>query len=164
MDSISVLNRTTKDGYTHTYELFTRECIDHDHDFRCRWSDMRVIGEWAMVVRRFYERDGKYAYRLNYRRAKVQDWAITAMSNIYEKPIGFEDQTAETNDPATGIASGPNPEELIEAQEPGENDWDDVSELIGEDDMEESDEASRVLEEANIRSQSINIPPCCCFS
>ena len=72
LDTISVLNRTTKDGYTHTpYELFTGEQIDYDRDFRCRWgelvivkkpkgisSDLKVTGEWAMVVRRFMNKTG----------------------------------------------------------------------------------------------------------
>ena len=48
-----------------------------------------------MVVRRFMNKTGvlkvfligsrKYAYRLNFRRAKVPDWAITEMSNILVK-------------------------------------------------------------------------------
>ena len=47
------------------------------------------------VVRRFMNKTGvlkvfligsrKYAYRLNFRRAKVPDWVITAMSNILVK-------------------------------------------------------------------------------
>ena len=66
LDTISVLNRTVKDGYQQTpYELFTGEKIDYDRDFRFRWgdliivkkpkgisSDLGVTGEWAMVVRR----------------------------------------------------------------------------------------------------------------
>ena len=64
LDTISVLNRTVKDGYQLTpYELFTGESIDYERDFRCRWgdlvivkkpkgisSDLGVTGEWAMVV------------------------------------------------------------------------------------------------------------------
>ena len=48
---------------------------------------MIVTGEWAMVVRLFMNKTGgvlnvfliesrKYAFRLNFRRAKVPDWAI----------------------------------------------------------------------------------------
>ena len=109
LDTISVLNRTVKDGYTHTpFELFTGEHIDQDRDFRCRWgelvivkkpkgisSDLKVTGEWAMIVRRSMNKAGvlkvfligtrKYAYRLNFRRAKVPDWVTTAMSSIGEK-------------------------------------------------------------------------------
>ena len=93
MDTISVLNRTRKEGYQATpYELFTGDSIDHMRDFRCRWgelvivkkpkgisSDLRVTGEWAMIVRRFMNKTGvikvyligtrRYAYRLNFRRA-----------------------------------------------------------------------------------------------
>ena len=99
MDTISVLNRTTKDGYTHTpYEIFTGEQIDYDRDFRCRRgelvilknpkgisSDLKVIGDWAMVVRRFKNKTGvlkvlmvgsrKYAYRLSFpRERKCPSW------------------------------------------------------------------------------------------
>ena len=48
--------------------------------------------------------------------------------NIGEKSFGFEDQTEETDDATTGIGSGPNLEDPIEAQELGENDWKDVPE------------------------------------
>ena len=72
LDTISILNRTTKDGNLHTpYELFTGERIDYERDFRCRWgelvivkkpkgisSDLNVTGEWAMVVRRFMNKTG----------------------------------------------------------------------------------------------------------
>ena len=44
MDTISVLNRTTKDGYTHTpYEIFTGEQIDYDRDFRCRRGELVIL-------------------------------------------------------------------------------------------------------------------------
>ena len=102
LDTISVLNRTVKDGYHFTpYELFTGETIDYERGFRCRWgdlvivkkpkgisSDLGVTGEWAMVVRRSMNRTGvlkvyligtrRYAYRLHFKRAKVPDWVITA--------------------------------------------------------------------------------------
>ena len=128
LDTISILNRTTKEGYLHTpYELFTGERIDYERDFRCRWgelvivkkpkgisSNLNVTGEWAMVVRRFMSKTGvlkaflvgtkKYAYRLSFRSAKLPDWVITA---IGEKSIGFEDQTAETIDPGAEIGSRP---------------------------------------------------------
>ena len=44
------------------------------------------------------------------------------MSNIGEKLIVFEEQTEETEDPVTGNGSGPHPEDIIEAQENGEDD------------------------------------------
>ena len=116
LDTISILNRTTKDSYPLTpFELFSGESIDYLPDFRCRWgelkkpkgisSDLHVTGEWAMVVRRFMNKSGvfkvfligsrKYAYRLSFRRAKVPDWVITAMNSIGEKSIGFEDDQRE---------------------------------------------------------------------
>ena len=63
---IDVLNRTTKEGKELTpYEMFSNDHIDYQRDFRCRWgelvivkrpkgisSDLKVTGEWAMVVRR----------------------------------------------------------------------------------------------------------------
>ena len=72
LPTISVLNRTVKDGYQLTpYELFTGESIDYERDFRCRWgdlvivkkpkgisSDLGVTGEWAMVVRRSMNKTG----------------------------------------------------------------------------------------------------------
>ena len=71
LDTISVLNRTGKDGYQLTpYELFTGEMIDYERVFRCRWgdlilvkkpkgisSDLGVTGEWAMVVQRSMDKD-----------------------------------------------------------------------------------------------------------
>ena len=66
----------------------------------------------------------KYAYRLNFQRAKVPEWVITAMSSIGEKVIGFEDQAEETIDP----------------------DYGDVPELVDEYDAVEVNEANRVLE------------------
>ena len=80
-------------------------------------------------------------YRLSCRRAKVSDWVISAMNSIGEKSIGFEDQTAETIDP----------EDLIEAPEHGKNGDGDIPELVGEDDVEDFDEAIRVLEEADLQ-------------
>ena len=69
------------------YELFSKDHIDYERDFRCRWgelvivkkpkgisSDLKVTGEWAMVVRRMMNYSGvikvylvgskKSAYRL----------------------------------------------------------------------------------------------------
>ena len=51
LDTISVLNRTRKEGYQATpYELFTGDSIDHTRDFRCRWGEL--IGDnpdWSHV-------------------------------------------------------------------------------------------------------------------
>ena len=60
LDTISVLNRTTKEGKELTpYEMFSNDHIDNQRDFRCRWgelvivkrpkgisSDLKVTGEW----------------------------------------------------------------------------------------------------------------------
>ena len=90
LDTISVLNRTKRDGQTATsYEMFSGDVIDYESDFRCRCcelvivkkpkdisSDLRVTGEWAMVVRRLMNHtkvikvyligSRKYAYRLKF--------------------------------------------------------------------------------------------------
>ena len=93
LDTISVLNRTRKDGQGRTpYEIFSGDGIDYERDFRCRWgelvivkkpkgisSDLGITGEWAMVVRRLMNHTGvlkvyligskRYAYRLKFKRA-----------------------------------------------------------------------------------------------
>ena len=94
-----------------------------------------------MVVRRFMNKPGvlkvfligsrKYAYRLNFQRAKVPEWVITAMSSMGEKVIGFEDQAEETIDPVAEIESGPILEDPIGAHEHVEDDYGDVPELVG---------------------------------
>ena len=72
LDTISVLNRTKREGQRATpYEMFSGDGIDYERDFRCRWgelvivkkpkgisSDLRVTGEWAMVVRRLMNHTG----------------------------------------------------------------------------------------------------------
>ena len=74
----------------------------------------------------------------------MPDWAITAMTSIGEKAIGFENQTEAAIDPVTEIEAGRNPEDPIEAPETDED------ELVDDDDSIEEfdDEAIRVLEEA----------------
>ena len=71
---------------TYSYGSLTRACspatIDYMRDFRCRWgepvivekpkgiaSDLRVTGEWAMVVRRLMNHTGVgyYGYKLDRR-------------------------------------------------------------------------------------------------
>ena len=68
-----------------------------------------------------------------------------------EKVIGFEDQTEETIDPVTEIESGPILEDPIGAHEHVEDDNGDVPELVGKDDVDEVNEAIRVLEEADLQ-------------
>ena len=79
----------------------------------------------------------------------MPDWVITAMSNIGENSIGFEEQSEETEYPGTEMGSGPNPEDTIVAQENGEDDMGDIPGLVGEDDIDEFNEAVRVFEEAD---------------
>ena len=79
-------------------------------------SDLGVTGEWVMVVRRSMNKTGvlkvylvgtrRYAYRLHVRRAKVPEWVITAMNNIGEASIGFEDSTEEPTDPRAMLRGG----------------------------------------------------------
>ena len=82
----------------------------------------------------------------------MPEWVITAMNSIGEKSIGFEEGTKVTEDPGTLIESGPDPEDSIGAQEQGEDDWGDIPEHVGEDDIDEVNEAIRVLEEADIQA------------
>ena len=87
-----------------------------------------------MIVRRFTNKTGvfkvyligtrRYAYRLNFRRAKVPDWVVTAMNSIGERAIGFEEETEETRELVTQptIEDGP-----IEGEEHDEQDQDERS-------------------------------------
>ena len=129
MDTISVLNRTNRDGHTAMlYEMFSGDVIDYERDFRCRWgehvivkkpkgisSELRVTGEWAMVARILMNHTGvikgylignrKYAFRLKFKPATVPEWVIIAMNSIGDKSIGFEDKAGaedQTDIPATG--------------------------------------------------------------
>ena len=44
MDTISVLNRTKRDGQTATpYEMFSGDVIDYERDFRCRWGELVIV-------------------------------------------------------------------------------------------------------------------------
>ena len=39
LDTIAVLNRTRRDGQNYTpYEQFSKDHIDYERDFRCRWG------------------------------------------------------------------------------------------------------------------------------
>ena len=115
-----------------------------------------------MVVRRFMNTTGvlkvfligsrKYAYRLNFQRVKVPEWVITAMSSIGEKVVRFEDQAEETIDPVIEIESGPILEDRIGAHEHVEDDYGDVPELVGGDEVDEVNGAIRVIEEADLQA------------
>ena len=44
LDTISVLNRTTKERKEHTpYEMFSNDHIDYERDFRCRWGELVIV-------------------------------------------------------------------------------------------------------------------------
>ena len=44
LDTISVLNRTKRDGQTATpYEIFSGDVIDYERDFRCRWGELVIV-------------------------------------------------------------------------------------------------------------------------
>ena len=168
LDTISVLNRTIKDGKELTpYESFSNDHIDFERDFRCRWgeliivkkpkgisSDLKVTGEWAMVVRRLMNHTGvikvyligskKYAYRLKFKRAVVPEWVVTAMNSISESAvIGFEEETEEENElpevylPLAGAAVN-----VIDINEDDDQEEPDP-------DNEELNEALRILERAD---------------
>ena len=55
--------------------------------------------------------------------------------------IGFEDQAEKTIDPVAEIESGPTLEDPIGAHEHVEDDYGDVPKLVGEDDVDEVNEA-----------------------
>ncbi len=124
-------------------------------------SDLRVTGEWAMVVRRFMNKSGvlkvfligsrKYAYRLSFRRAKVPDWVITAMNSIGEKSIGFEDQREGTETTETRLIDEGIPEGPQEHPEYVENDAEDHLEQFEGDNVDELNDAIRVLEEDELQ-------------
>jgi hypothetical protein len=123
LDTIAVYNRLTRKGQSKTpYELFTGQATDYIRDFRADWgepiivkkprgvsSDLRVTGEWAVVVRRMMGGTGvlkvylvpsrKYAHRLHFRRAVAPDWVNSALKSISDTAnIGFEEETAELDD------------------------------------------------------------------
>ena len=167
LDTISVLNRTKRENQELSpYELFTGGTIDYERDFRCRWgelvivkkpkgvsSDLRVTGEWAVVVRRVMNKTGvlkvyligsrKYAYRLQFRRAIVPEWVTAAMNAIGDRNIGFEDESVEEPvlDISPEMAHPP-----ADLQDHGETSEDEAMEGIDEHGNGEMDDAIRVLE------------------
>lgn len=128
LDSMGVLNRIPKEGATMCpAEAFTGRKTDFLRDFRADWgepiivkkpkgvsSDLKVTGEWAIVVRRIMNGSGvlkvylvqskKYAYRLKFQRAKAPDWVITALNSIsVNSTIGFEDPELNPEDVGGGV-------------------------------------------------------------
>ena len=157
MDGIGVLNRIPKEGREKTpIELFSGKEPDLVRDLRAEWgetiivkkprgiaSNLNVVGEWAVVVRRIMNGTGvlkvylvqskRYAYRIKFKRAKAPEWVIGALNSISkDQRIGFE----ETTD---------NPEGITDEGSPGVA----VSEplgLLGEDSAEEVVQEERIGE------------------
>jgi hypothetical protein len=98
------------------HELFTGKEVDYLRDFRAEWgepiivkkpkgvtSDLKVTGEWGVVVRRIMNGTGvlkvyliqsrKYAYRLQFRRAKAPSWVLESLEDVSKNTmtIGFEE-------------------------------------------------------------------------
>ena len=168
LDTVATLNRTQRDGYTSSpYELFTGDKIDFTRDFRCRWgelvivkkpkgisSDLKVTGEWAMIVRRFMNHSGvlkvylvasrRFAYRLKFKRATVPEWVIIAMNSIGDRSIGFEEEP----EGALGDPGDIEPPRLEHDDEEVEIQEEHAEEDRGYD-APEFDEAIRILEEAD---------------
>ncbi len=99
------------------YETFTGKKIDLIRDLRAEWGepvvvkrpkgislDLGVVGQWAVVTRRIMNGTGvlkvyliqtkKFAYRLNFIRAKAPEWVLEALKDINpEASMGFKDES-----------------------------------------------------------------------
>ena len=120
LDSIQIMNRIPKMGKEESpYELFTRKEMDYLRDLRADWgepvivkkpkgiaSDLKVTGQWAVVVRRIMNGTGvlkvyliqtkKYAYHLQFQRAIATVWVSDALEQVSQmQNIGFKDENAE---------------------------------------------------------------------
>ena len=71
------------------------------------------------------------------------------------KSVRFRGPGRRDHRPCDEIESGPILGDPIEAQENIEDDYGDVPELVDEDDVDEVDEASRVLEEADLQAKTL---------
>ena len=110
-----------------------------------------LLGSLWNVLKVFLIGSRKYAYRLSFRRAKVPDWVITAMNSIGEKSIGFEDQREETETTETRLIDEGVPEGPQEHPEYVENDVEDHLEQFEGDNVDELNDAIRVLEEDELQ-------------
>ena len=79
---------------------------------------------------------------------------ITAMNNIGEASIGFEDSTEEPIDPRAELRGGADPEDPREATETAEQDWEEALDSYGDLEVEEVNGAIRVLEEADYQANA----------
>ena len=108
-------------------EAFTGKKPDWLRDLRAEWgepvivkkpkgisADLKVVGEWAIIVRRIMNGTGvlkvyliqsrKFAHRLKFKRAKAPEWVVNALNSIsVNQAVGFEDPTD-------------NPEDISEAE------------------------------------------------
>ena len=178
LDTIGVLNRIPKEGKPLTpLEAFTGKKPDWVRDLRAEWgetvvvkkpkgiaSDLKVSGEWCVIVRRIMNGSGvlkvyliqsrKFAYRLKFRRAKAPDWVLGALNSIsVNQSIGLEDPAENPEDiteveTTTLMASDPKmlpePGGESEEQEPGV----DVQDL-NDDQIQEALNVIQASEDAN---------------
>ena len=82
----------------------------------------------------------KYAYRLQFRRAIVPEWAISSLNAIGDRTIGFEDPVVNLNPDMAHIPA--------DLKDPGEDNEEEPDGDINGRDNDELDEAIRVLEHA----------------
>ena len=113
-----MLNRIPKQDNDKTpYGIFTRTETDFMRDFRVEWgepvvvkkpkgiaSDLKVTGQWGVVVRQIMNRAGvlkvyliqskKYAYRLHFMRAVAPEWVMESLNEMNsDMKIGFEEDS-----------------------------------------------------------------------
>jgi len=123
LDTIAVLNRIPKLDMEKTpCEMFTNGQVDYMRDFRVEWgepivvkkpkgisSDLKVTGQWAVVVRRIMNGTGvlkvylvqskRYAYRLHFARAIAPEWVLENLKDLSDNiQIGFEEESQGSED------------------------------------------------------------------
>jgi hypothetical protein len=109
------LNRIPKQDNDKTpYELFTGNQTDYMRDLRVEWgepvvvkkpkeivSDLKVTGQWGVVVRRMMNGTGvlkvylvqskRYAYRLHFMHAVAPEWVLESLKELNpDMSIGFK--------------------------------------------------------------------------
>jgi hypothetical protein len=155
LDTISVQNRIPKEGESLSpYEKFTGKQLDHLRDMRGEWgeivivkkpkgisSDLRPVGEWAVIVRRMMDGSGvimvylvvskKFAFRLKFKRATPPGWVIALLNAISPGAlIGLEDISqapeaivaADTNTQVATITNQPTAVEVVRNDEESDDD------------------------------------------
>ena len=114
-DVVGVKNMTPREGQLHSpYEILHGHSPDKLRNIRVRWgqpvivkrpkgiaSDLHESGSWAIIVRRTFDGSGivkvylvetrKYAWRLNFKLARIPSWISVAINSIAaNSSIGFE--------------------------------------------------------------------------